>query len=161
VDQVRGADAIVIAKVRSLSEAGEPSALAGDMNATLSVERYLKGAGPAEIVVEDSDYVGDPAFTERSIGQRYILLLKGESSPFKALVCAGRNLDQLGAEIAQETVDSIRFITGPGVPPQAAEPSETKEDSGFPWLPVVIAATASAGALGAAAAWLVRRASRG
>jgi len=144
-----------------------------DKDAVVSVERYLKGSGPAEIVADDP--VGDADcgfFSEGSVGQRYVLFLGSDAifgnSDDGALythLCAGN-------EIASDAlIAEVEAVTGSGVPPNDDEPvpgpstpvedvvplSEETDDAEFPLLPVAVAATLGPLALLAGAAFVWRR----
>lgn len=144
-----------------------------DKDAVVSVERYLKGSGPAEIVADDP--VGDADcgfFSEASVGQRYVLFLgtddlfgNSDDGAVYTHLCAGN-------EIASDAlIAEVEAVTGSGVPPDGGQPvpdpstpvediepfSEETDDAEFPLLPVAVAATLGPLALLAGAAFVWRR----
>ena len=133
----------------------------------IAPERYLKGGGPSEIRVRDAAFGSDCGVLPYDLASqryRYLLFLTeatgAQNSQLETSQCTG-TVFLSGQQHATDFLENVQARTGPGVPPQEAPPaSETNGDGGFPWLPVVIASTASAGALGAAAAWLLQHASR-
>jgi hypothetical protein len=137
-----------------------------DKDAAVSVERYLKGSGPQEIVVDDP--VGDADcgfFGEASVGQRYVLFLQDEGAALTTHLCAGNE------PASDAFVAEIEEVTGPGVTPDDAvtppdpdpmpnetEPLSETEGSGFPYVQVAVGAMGTlALLLGAAFAWRARR----
>ena len=177
-DYVANADVIVIGTVvqvvdatdqfRATPEKSEGTGIASvaDIDAVVSVERYLKGAGPAEIVADDPPSGGSCGFLdESSLGQRYLLFLTGDASPFATHLCSGSTPLE-GAQIDQERADEmlqeVRAITGPGTLPQDIDvPIESQTDDGIPWLPIILGSSLAAGVLAAAALLLRRRLTRG
>lgn len=130
-----------------------------DKDAVVSVERYLKGSGPTEIVADDP--VGDADcgfFGEASVGQRYVLFLSNDDifgnsddGGLYTHLCAGN-------EIASDTlIAEVEAITGPGVAPDDVDPPSEAKGSNFPYVPVAIAATLGWLALLAGAAFVWRR----
>ena len=134
------------------------------------MNEYLKGTGPSQVTVAEpalsytfsgggrvvTNFNTCSLFGEDSRAKRYVLMLSGDPDSLTSpgLCSASRVADE-------NYLQQVRAITGPGtLPTTGPAPPAAESDDGFPWLPVVIASTASAGALGAAAAWLVRRASR-
>jgi hypothetical protein len=111
-------------------------------------------------------YGPDCSFTLAEVpGRRYFLMLQGEKNgSYAAGWCSSFRLDgPPGYPPAEQRVpflEALQRVTEASEPPEARDQVAPSEDGGFPWRTVAIAATASAGALGAAA-WLVRRASRG
>ena len=136
-------------------------------------ERYLKSSGPQQIKVTDAASGTDCSILPGELSAerpRYLLFLTGTlepgSSPLETAECTGSlplsGIASGDEDYASTMIEQVEAITGPGtLPTTGLAPPATESDDGFPWLSVVIASTASAGALGAAAAWLVRRASRG
>jgi hypothetical protein len=176
--QVDAADTIVIGTVARVfdnpytienSAQPEDEFEVQDVDAVVHVERYLKGGGPAEIIVDDPQHGGGCGILEeRSLNSRYMLFLSGEDSPFTTTLCSGSlpiegpGLVTLAVteEYAAAVVEGVTAVTGPGNLPSsdAAAPSGSSSDT--PWLAIAIGGAALAGAgagLAAAAAWLVRR----
>ena len=129
-----------------------------DVDAVVTVERYLKGSGPAEIVADDPPSGGLCGFLDQaSLGQRYLLFLTGEASPFNTHLCSG-STQIVDNQFNQQFLQDVEAITGPGIPPTDATalPQQTRGDS-FPWLPIILGSSLAAGALAAASAILLRR----
>ena len=132
-----------------------------DVDAVIEVERYLTGSGPAEIEVDDPPSGGTCGFLEQtSLGQRYLLFLTGEASPFKTHLCSGSTL-LLDEPLNQEFLEAVLAITGPGTFPTTGSPSSAGgSGSTVPWLTIIIGSSLGAGALAAASAFLLRRLTR-
>ena len=137
-----------------------------DVDAVVSVERYLKGTGPAEIVADDPQSGGGCGiFEELSVGSRYLLFLTGTTSPFTTNLCSGslpiegpgRWTLAVSEEFAANALEEVQAITGPGTLPQdSPPPSQSPTDDGIPWLAIIIGSSLAAGALLAASALLLR-----
>ena len=164
-------DAVVIGTVLRLTD--DPDASFPDKDAVVSVERYLKGSGPQEIVADDP--VGDADcgfFGEASVGERYVLFLSdedlfgdGDDGLLHTHLCAGNQL------ASDDFLAEVEAVTGPGVAPDGAatspdpdpmpnetEPLSETEGSGFPYVPVAAGTVGTlAVLLGAAFAWRRRR----
>ncbi len=156
------ADIIVIGTVVRLIETTEefptpeekPDGQIPDIDAAVQVERYLKGSGPAEIEVDDPSSGGTCGFLEQaSLGQRYLLLLTGETSPLETNLCSG-STPLVATPHVQQFLQEVQAITGPGtLPPTDSAPPADESGGGTPWLAIA----ASAGILAAASALLLRR----
>ena len=174
-EYVNNADVIAIGTVVQLIETAEQfppveeesDGIIPDIDAVVSVERYLKGTGPAEIEVDDPPSGGTCGiFEELSVGSRYLLFLTGTTSPFTTNLCSGslpvegpgRWTLAVSEEFAANALQEVQAITGPGTLPQnSPPPSQSPADDGIPWLAIIIGSSLAAGALLAASALLLRR----
>jgi hypothetical protein len=103
---------------------------------TVSVERFLKGSGETPLAVGNLASCG----ARLSLDQRYILFLHISPPPlgrgdletsmcsWNVYLAGGR----IGEEIAARLVADVEAITGPGQPPDNAEPIAPAEDGDFP-----------------------------
>ena len=133
------ADVIAIGTVIQLIDDEDTGGGPNDLDARVSVSRYLKGTGPAEIVVDDPPSGGTCGFLdEGDLGDTYLLFLTGSDSPFESNLCSGNgSLDGPTPEHGPERLDEVRAITGPGVPPEGV-PSQAGADT--PWLVIGLGA---------------------
>ena len=151
---IENADVIAIGKVVRLEDTTEPvptvpgksDGAVPDLDAVVLVQRYLKGVGPAEITVDDPPSGGACGFfDEASLGETYLLFLKGQSSPFETNICAGSG--QLAGEARdQQFLEEVVAITGRGAAPEEH----------FPWV-IVGVGTGLGVILAGASAILLRR----
>ena len=153
---VDGADVIAIGTVIQLIGDEDTGDGPNDLDARVSVTSYLKGTGPAEIVVDDPPSGASCGFLdEGDLGDTYLLFLTGSGSPFESTICSGNvSLDGSTPEHGQERLDEVQAITGPGVPPEGV-PSQSGADT--PWLVIGLASGLGAAILLAASAFLLRR----
>ena len=116
---VQAADTIVIGTVSGLVPDADN---AGDQDARFEVQTYLRGAGPAEVIVDDPVGDGDCGFFgEPSVGREYLLFMRGGASPFTTNLCSG-NAAVLPDDAASDAfVQEVKAITGEGVPPEGAD----------------------------------------
>lgn len=143
---VAGADVVAIGKVVRLTTA-EAESLSPDEDATVLVERYLKGDGPREISVDDPPSSASCGiFEAESLGKRYLLFLTGDASPFETNLCS-RSTELAGEATDQQLLEDVAAITGSGSPPGES----------FPWLPVIVPAGVFGAVLLAASAFVLRR----
>lgn len=175
-EKVANADVIAIGTVSRIFDnpytMPDPKTTSGevtidDVDAVVSVERYLKGTGPAEIVADDPQSGGGCGiFEELSAGSRYLLFLTREDSDFRTHLCSGslpiegpgRWTLAVSEEFAANALQEVQAITGPGTLPQDSPvPSQSPADDGIPWLAIIIASSLGAGALAAASALLLHR----
>ena len=136
----------------------KPDGTIPDVDAVVEVERYLKGSGPAEIEVDDPPSGGTCGFFDQSsLEQRYLLLLTGETSPFKTHLCSG-STPLIENQFIQQFLQDVQAITGPGTlpTPGSAPPGEQSGD-GLPWLPIILASALGTAGLAATSAFLLRR----
>lgn len=143
-EYVEGADLVLTGKVLRLT-GGE-----ADPDAIVLVLRYLKGDGPSQIAVDDPpDQASCGIFDADSLGETYLLFLRGQEEPFRTDLCAG-SLRLAGERADQRFFQEIVALTGSGRPP---------ERSGLPVpAPLVpLAAVAGAAALAIASVFLLRR----
>jgi len=146
VDAVASADVVAIGKVVRLTTADAES-LPPDEDATVLVERYLKGDGLREITVDDPPSSASCGiFEAESLGQRYLLFLTGDASPFETNLCS-RSTELAGQPFDQQLLEDVAAVTGSGSPPGES----------FPWLPVLVPAAVFGAALLAASAFVLRR----
>ena len=145
-EAVAGADVVAIGKVVRITtaEAGFPEA---DPDATVLVERYLKGDGPREIAVDDPPSGAECGiFEAESLGKRYLLFLTGEAPLLRTHLCS-RTTELAGEPTDQQLLEDVAAITGSGSPPGES----------FPWLPVIVPAGVFGAVLLAASAFVLRR----
>ena len=152
---IENADVIAIGKVIRLNETseqfppveGKSDGAVPDLDAVVLVQRYLKGDGPTEIAVDDPPSGGACGFLEEaSLGETYLLFLKGQSSPFETNICAGSG--QLAGEARdQQFLEEVVAITGRGAAPEEH----------FPWVIVGVGAGLGGALLVGASALLLRR----
>lgn len=139
---VTEAGAIVIGTVAEVHPGNFLPEMTGDVDAVVSVERYLKGSGPERIEVDDPASDSDCGFiSEASVDQRYLLVLTLSGEGYKTHVCAGNAIlsgDSISPN-AERYIAGIEAITGPGEPPT---PSESTADEHGPrelmWVAAVI-----------------------
>ena len=99
--------------------------------------------------MDDPPSGGTCGFLEQaSLGQRYLLLLTGETSPLETNLCSG-STPLVDTPHVQQFLQDVQAITGPGSLPQT--------NAGAPWLAIALGSTAAAAALAAASALLLRR----
>jgi hypothetical protein len=147
-EHINKADVIAIGTVSRLfdnpltvpdpKQEGEVAMIA-DVDAVVEVERYLKGTGPPQIVVDDPPSGGTCGFLDQeSLGLRYLLFLGGATSPFKAHLCSGfavLDTTVVGEESVRQILQDTQAITGPGtLPSSGGPPPETASSS--PDIPV-------------------------
>ena len=123
------ADLIVVGEIESEAE----------RTYTFTVERYLKGSGPAAISV-DRPPSEDPTspFVYMSPDRKLLLFLledAGGPEAYRVMPCAGGSLPDGDANINAYLASTLT-ITGPGQPPYDAEPEpaqlEPPDDAGPP-----------------------------
>lgn len=133
------ADTIVVGRVKEVVVRRLGRSLSrGDPDPIVTVERYLKGTGPFEILVDDPIGGGDCGyFSEDSVGKDYLIFLRGESSPFKSDLCTGIRL--LSVPPSTEFLATVESITGTGFLPDPTIPNATI-DSGAnaAWIAIVV-----------------------
>lgn len=103
-----------------------------DSDGIASVERYLKGSGPAEITVDDPIGDADCGFLdETDLGERHLLFLTTDEGVYKTHLCAGNAL-LTGEFVDEPTVNAylaeVEAITGPGQPPDDSGPTTPTDD---------------------------------
>ncbi|MCH8815969.1 MAG: hypothetical protein IH957_12930 [Chloroflexi bacterium] len=154
---VANADIVAIATVTRLVDATEMWGITGvpDRDGIASVERYLKGSGPAEITVDDPSGDGDCGFLdETDVGERHLFFLTTDDGAYKTHLCSGNAL-LTGEFVDEDTVNAylaeVEAVTGPGHPPDGVDPTSTA-DNDLPrevfWalailLPIAVLATAT------------------
>jgi hypothetical protein len=158
-DHIAAANIIVIGTVVGLVDGSESSGPIADHDALVSVERYLKGSGPASIVADDPPHGGLCGyFDDASIGKRHVLFLSGDSIPPRTSLCSGNALvgDYVPGQSAPGGVlDAIMAMTGPGSPPDTPA-----DNSDGPWPAVGLWSVLGAAALLAASAYALHRRGR-
>lgn len=156
-DTVANADVVAVATVtRLVDDADGGFGGITDLDGIASVERYLKGSGPAEITIDDPAGDGDCGFLdETDVGERHLFFLTTDEDAYKTNLCAGNAL-LTGEFVDEPTVNAylaeIEAITGPGQAPDDSAPIAQTEDDGIPrevfWafailLPIAFLATAA------------------
>ncbi len=145
------ADIVATGKVIRLYDTREPRSGAEDRDAVFLVQRYLKGAGPRQINVDDPVGDGDCGFIDvESLGQPYVLFLSGSESPFQTSICSG-STHLAGAQQDQLFLADVVAITGQGSLPAPSGGGD------LPWPQIVLASALGGLALVAATAYLLRR----
>ena len=134
-ESVANADIVAIATVTRMVSAPELRGDDGiqDSDGLASVERYLKGAGPAEITVDDPVGDGDCGFLDEThIGERHLFFLTTDDGAYKTHLCAGNAL-LTGEFVDEPTVNAyvaeVEAVTGPGqAPDDSGQPTGSTED---------------------------------
>lgn len=126
--------------------------------ATIHVDRYLKGRGPSTVDVVDDSCVG--AIASDHVGEAHLLILllgdnelmvsgclgSGPVSMTRGPNCLGPTTPPTPKEcIERMTVTNpllaeVEAITGPGVPPDDTLPRAGPPDTAFPYVLIAIAA---------------------
>lgn len=109
-----------------------------DWDGVVRVERYFKGSGNSELVVDDGRGGGDCGFIgPNDVGQRYLFFLsETDSGELATGICSANSF--LGAGSDNERLQEVQAITGPGELPidTAARLDDANQD--FPWLPIAL-----------------------
>ncbi|HET8944044.1 MAG TPA: hypothetical protein VFO59_04620, partial [Dehalococcoidia bacterium] len=129
---VSEADTIVLGRVDDARLAGTEQYAGAEfarIQATLSVERYLKGSG-ADLIVVHELVTPCSVLHPSADGWRHLLFLQGSEPPFTLEgVCSGSSLIYGDGDISPESASEsilreqeqwlagIRAVTGPGVAP--------------------------------------------
>lgn len=155
VDQ---ADVIAIGTIIQLIDDKDIGDGPNDLDARVSITRYLKGSGPAEITVDDPPSGGTCGFLDDGdLGETYLLFLTGSDSPFESNLCSGNTM-LIGPtpEDGQARLNEVEALTGPGAPPEVA-PAPSGSGSDVPWLAIGLGSGLGAALLLAASITVVRR----
>jgi hypothetical protein len=138
-DSVANANIVAIATVTRMVSAPELRGDAGvqDSDGLASVERYLKGSGPAEITIDDPVGDGDCGFLDEThVGERHLFFLTTDDGAYKTHLCAGNAL-LTGEFVDEPTVNAyvaeVEAITGSGQAPNDVQPTDPPVgDGSFP-----------------------------
>ncbi len=153
-----GADVVAVGTIIRLIDDKDIGDGPNDLDARVSVARYLKGSGPAEITVDDPPSGGTCGFLDDGdLGKTYLLFLTGSDSPFESNLCSGNTLLVGPApEDGQGRLDEVEALTGPGAPPNAG-PAPSQSGTDVPWLAIGLGSGLGAALLLAASIIVVRR----
>jgi len=156
-ETVANADIVAIATVsRLVDDADGGFADVPDLDGVATVERYLKGTGPAEITVDDPIGDGDCGFLdETDVGERHLFFLTTDDGAYRTHLCAGNAL-LTGEFVDEPTVNAylaeVEAVTGLGQAPDGSDPIAPTDDVNLPreafWaaailLPIAFLATAT------------------
>jgi hypothetical protein len=120
--EVDAAQVIVVGRVVEYMGEGEPAgSQSTSVSATVTVERYMKGSGPAEVRVNGS---GGPCalFGELAIGQRFLFLFREPAEPFEARSCSGSG--RLTTEYEDASIAQIEALLTADALPSGGGPPE-------------------------------------
>lgn len=133
----------------------------GDVDAIVEAQRYLKGAGPERITVDDPADNGSCGFINQdSHNERYLLFLTVSGERYETHLCAGNAIlsnGRLAPLDAGEYVAAVEAITGPGQPPDDTPVKEPTTGDDIPREAMWIAAVVLPIAFLAAATFVWRR----
>jgi hypothetical protein len=133
-DHAERAGVIVVGKITDVFNAepgGNP-----DLDAQMSVERYLKGSGPERIQIDDGRGGGDCGFiSEQDVGRRYLMFLGGDSNRFTG-ICSGNIVLCDSCVVDERVTEAEEALRLAQDRPSLGE--EGGDDT--PWLPIIAAA---------------------
>jgi hypothetical protein len=124
---VEGADVVARATITARVPAADPVPLGtfdADFDALATVDRYYKGTGPADIVIDDTGLQTCRFLGLDNLGESHLLFLWLEDGILKTHLCSG-NLRLTGeysaGDYGAKILADVEAITGPGKPPDAPE----------------------------------------
>jgi hypothetical protein len=147
---VEYADIIAVGRILRLVANDEPladrSLSIDDIDPIMAIDRYFKGSGPPEIMVDDpAQPTACAIFDERSKDRVYIVFLSQDEGNYRTSVCAGTASFDDGSP-APDRLREVVVLFGPGIAPLSA--------SDFPSLPAAALAVLGPLAFVAGAAFL-------
>ena len=139
---VEFADVIVIGTVDEVEIPPEIGYSMAPVYVSVAVERYLKGSGDDELEFSTAHSGASCGALEvLDVGERHVLLLKGDASNYTTSLCSGNaplNGVSLGGVDGETYLGEIEAITGQGIAPEGwtESLSDPETDAGFiaPWL---------------------------
>jgi hypothetical protein len=118
--EVDAAQVIVVGRSVEYIGEGEPGGgQSTSVPVAVTVERYIKGSGPAEVRVNGSS---GPCgiFGELTIGQRFLFLFREPAEPFEARSCSGSG--RLAPEFEDSSIAQIEALLAAGALPSGGGP---------------------------------------
>ncbi len=110
----------------------------GTSDVLIEVERYLKGSGYTELLINDEEsdcrYFGSFGNIEQ---QSVLVFLRGDSEPYRTSLCSGNQI--VGDRSSRAFIREVEAITGPGVPPMDAELAPVSSSGGLGVIAGVVA----------------------